>query len=400
MPAKKAKPKKPKKLVLPKLVQVRTSERSQFERCKWAWNLSYNEHLKPINEAPALKFGTLVHEALELRYPPGKKRGPLPAESFERIFDEHEAKAERMPGFRDAEDEWIDAKELGINMLEGYVEEYGEDDEWEVIASEMTFQVLVCDPRTGKPLFIYVGTMDGVWRNLRSKKIRVNDYKTTKGDPTKEGANKYTLDEQATSYWTWGCDWLLEKKILKPRELEDLDGMLYTFLRKAMKDERPQNADGLYLNQPTKGALMAHYANIDREPPARGSGSGTNGNVVVADLLADLGSEALLLGEVSDRQGVPRFFRDIVYRSDTERENARLRAVQQFYEMERFRSGDAYPYKSPGTGFPDEQCKGCGFRDICELHESGDDWEGVRDVTMTTWNPYSAHEVQEEGKGK
>ena len=109
---------------------------------------------------------------------------------------------------------------------------------------------------------------------------------------------------------------------------------------------------------------------------------------------------ALTLGEVSDRQPVPRFHRDVVYRSQHEREMARVRAVEQFKRMELVRTGKIAAYKSPGTGFPDEQCKACGFRDICELHESGDDWEGVRDVTMTTWEPYGAHEVQEEGKSK
>jgi len=35
---------------------------------------------------------------------------------------------------------------------------------------------------------------------------------------------------------------------------------------------------------------------------------------------------------------------------------------------------------------------------MCELHEVGADWESVRDATMTTWDPYSVHEIEEEGK--
>lgn len=394
-PSAKKKPAAKKKKIVP--VLIRTSEFTTYEACKWQWDRAFNDKMKPIREKPALRFGSLIHEALELRYPVGTKRGPHPAETFERLFEEEE---ESIEGFYDAEGEWADACELGIDMLNGYVDEYGEDEEWEVIASEMTFQVPVYDPLTGELLFYYVGTMDGVWKHRRTKRTRVNDYKTTSGDPVKEAQAKYALDPQSTSYWTWGCDFLIQEGILPAREVEEMDGMLYTFLKKAKKDLRPQNAEGLYLNQPTKPILLEQYKNLGKTPPKKGEGSGKDGNVVVADLLADLGPEAVLLGEVSDRQPGPRFHRETVYRSQAERENARHRAIQQFKEMARVRSGEAEAYKSPGTGFPHEQCKACGYRDLCELHESGDDWKSVAAATMGTWEPNSAHEIKEEGKSR
>jgi hypothetical protein len=350
---------------------VRTSERSSFKRCVQQWQWGYVEGLKPRDEAPALRFGSLVHKALEVRYPPGIKRGPKPAETFEKAYHAELKEAEKLWGFRDADEEWESALDLGVDMLEAYVEEYGRDEEWEVIASEMTFKVPIYTPFIERPgegegylqldgslsarkrvLFYYVGTMDGVWKSRMDGGVRINDYKTTKGDPERESEGK-TFDEQSTAYWTWGVDWLIKKKILKPKDQEALDGMLYTFLRKAKRDERPQNADGYYLNKD---------------------------------------------GSVSQKQPPSLFHRALIYRGETDRENARQRATEDAMEMARVRRGDRAVTKSPGTGYPDMQCKACQFRDMCELHEVGADWEALRDAMMTIWNPYDAHEVKEEGR--
>lgn len=348
---------------------VRTSERSNAKRCKWLWDRGYNDRLKPIQEAPALRFGTLVHAALEERYPIGKRRGPHPARVFEKLYEADLKQAERDWGTF-ADDEWVEALDLGVYMLEGYVDKYGKDEEWEVIASEMTFQVPVYIPDDfdapllmallnrgvitqkqveGKePLFYYVGTMDGVWKNRMDGRIRVIDYKTTKNDAVKEGQGKLKLDEQGTAYWTWGCDWLINEKILGPRQVQALDGMLYTFLRKAKRDDRDQDADGQYLNKD---------------------------------------------GSVSKNQPSPRFHRELIYRSESEREKARERVVHEVLEMLAMRNGVLAVYKNPETG-SNGHCGWCPMRDICELHEAGADWELLRDATMTTWEPYDAHEIK------
>lgn len=338
---------------------LRTSERSTFKRCRWAWDRNYNDRLKPRVEMPALRFGTLIHKALELRYPPGIKRGPLPAVSFEKLYKEELEEAESSWGFRDADGEWADALDLGVHMMEQYVEKYGRDEEWKVIASEMTFKVPVPFEYAGeKRTFWYVGTMDGVWQSrIDADLMVVQDYKTTKNDPVKEGAGKGFLDEQGTAYWTWGVDALIAKGILKPREERPLAGMLYTFLRKAKRDTRPQDAQGYFLNQPKKDGTQ----------------------------------------ERSKSQPPPLFHREMVYRGEADREQARHRAVEEVKDMLRIRDGKMEAYKTPETGATGH-CGWCPYRDICELHEAGADWEGLRDVTMTEWDPYSDHEIEEEGK--
>lgn len=353
MPTKKA-PKKPaaRRKAKPKpvpTIQLRTSERSTFKRCRWQWDRNYNDRLKPIKEAPALRFGTLIHKALELRYPKGIRRGPKPAETFEKLFYE-DLKYEQEQWGTFADEEWTDALELGVNMMENFIEEYGRDEDWKVIESEMTFTVPVLDPETGKPLFNYVGTMDGVWQNRMDGGIRIQDWKTTANDPTKVA--HLILDDQASAYWTWGVDWLISQKILKPKQQALLDGMLYTYMRKGKRDERPRNAEG-------------HCLNKD--------------------------------GTVSKKQPAPLFHRELVYRSEHEREEARRRVIAEFKEMQMVRSGELDAYKTPGSG-PMSHCNFCPYRDLCELHEMGSDWEGLSKATMTTWDPYADHEVAEEGK--
>lgn len=348
---------------------IRTSEFTTFKRCRWQWDRNYNDRLQPREQQPALRFGSLVHAALELRYPPGTKRGPKPAVTFEKLYEQELREAEKTWGFRDADGEWADAGQLGVAMLENYVKEYGKDEEWKVLASEMTFQVPVYSPEhpdgngymnlRGERiprkvvLFYYVGTMDGVWQNRMDGGVRINDYKTTKGDPEKEAQGKYQQDEQASAYWTYGVDWLEAKGILKPKELQALDGMLYTFLRKAKPDERPKNAQGQSLNQD---------------------------------------------GSVSKKQPGLYFFRDLVYRSREQTTRMRERSLQVALEMQAVRDGKLAAYKSPGTGFPDQQCKACSYADICELDEMGEDWHLLARSTMTKWDPYDAHVIQEEGK--
>jgi hypothetical protein len=131
--------------------------------------------------------------------------------------------------------------------------------------------------------------------------------------------------------------------------------MLYTFLRKAKKDERPKDdKTGAYLNQD---------------------------------------------GSVSKKQPPPYFHRELVYRSEAERENARHRAVEEYVEMEKRRDGTLPIYKTPETGQMGH-CGYCPVRDYCEIHEQGGDWEELRKLTTKTWDPYAAHEVAEEGKAR
>lgn len=351
----------------------------------WAWQNSFVDELKPKQAAPALRFGGLVHRSMERYYKPGRKRGPHPATTFLKLY-EAELKEQVQFGFYDHDGKWEAAGEMGVAMLEHYVEHWGDDGHLEVLAAEVPFQTAV-RTRSGRVLFYYVGIIDLVVRDhsFRNKPLFLIDHKTTKNDPTKVAY--LSMDEQAGSYWTFGVDWLYENGILLPKQ--KLRGITFNYLRKAKKDERPVNELGQSLNSPKKDALVALYELEGRTLPAKGTGSGKNGSVITADLVADLGDRALLLGEVSEKQPLPYFHREEVLRDKADGDALRERARQQFLAMAAVRRGDEPAWKSPSYF----NCGSCEHREICELHEVQADWKSMRAQTHEHWNPYSEHSL-------
>lgn len=319
---------------------LRTSERSSFKRCRWQWQWGYVEQRSPLSPAPALRFGSLIHRALAEYYKPGIRRGPHPAGTFEKLYEE-ELKHDTRFGIRNEDEKWIEAGDLGVAMMNNYIDTYGKDDEWKVIATEQRFSRVIYI--SGKPAFEYVGTLDGIWLNRSTEKLWIPDHKTTAAN--RIDTRYLRLDDQANAYWTWGVDWLYERKILKPNQ--KLAGMIFNYLRKVVPDERPRNEKGQHLNKD---------------------------------------------GSVSKNQPAPYFIRQPVFRDEYEREMTRTRAVQEFMEMQAVRSGLAPAYKSPSMF----NCPNCWLLDICELHETGADFQELVDNTSMEWSPYSDYEIEGE----
>jgi len=292
---------------------------------------------KPITEVPPLRFGTLIHAALAAYYKPGMKRGPHPAETYADLYRADVEEAAKF-GFRVEEDEkWVEAGELGVAMLTNYIGTYGSDDEWEVIVTEMPFQV----PVKHDPPFMYVGVLDGVWRKTDTGRLWVPDHKTTAAIQTKYLA----LDEQASSYWTFGLESLYRKKMLARKE--EIEGILFNFLRKAPPDTRPRNTLGQSLNKD---------------------------------------------GSISAKQPAPYFERKLVRRGENERRSTYNRVQLEVDDIIQLQTdGLDSAYKNAGQF----TCPGCWAFDICELHEIGADWREFLDATTKEWDPYDAHEVAE-----
>lgn len=333
---------------------LRNSERSTAKRCEFLWELTYLQQLKPDSTMPALRFGTLAHKALADYYIPGVKRGEHPARAFERHYEADLKENETIFGMRVGEDEkWEDAAELGVAMFENYVDEYGKDEQWEVLVTEQPFRYLVYKPGTEghhykqpEPWFWAVGVLDGVWRNRSTKELWIPDHKTIKG-LSKDGRGlKYlALDDQAGMYWSYGVDWLYQQGLLRPKQ--KLNGMLYNFLRKTMPDERPSRIE--------KGKRL--YLNKD--------------------------------GSVSKQQPSPYFLRKPVFRDEYDREEAKRRIAIDFQRQAMLRSGQLEISKNPGQF----TCPMCPMFDVCELHETGNDYKTFIKQTTKPWDPYAEHEI-------
>lgn len=369
------------------LPMLRTSERGTFKRCHWKWWLEFHECIKPKVDVPPLRFGGLIHEALGAYYKPGVRRGPHPALTYEEVYERDltDAAGETKNYSRPEIDQiWSEHRDLGIDMLNAYIERYGKDDEWRVIVTEFPFRTIVQRPDK-TPWFWYTGILDGVWESRRTKRKVIPDHKTTKAITLQY----LQMDDQATAYWTFGVDALFNARLLEPGE--KLDGMLFNFLRKAKQDTRPRDSDGFYRNNPKKADYIAALTGKPGFDPKW-----------KLEMMADyaLRRKHVVLGEVSLKQPPAYHERVPIYRDWYEREGAKLRVLMEYADMDRIaREGSArivgHPpaesYKNPSP----INCGGCWAFDMCELHEIGQDWTGVRDMTTRTWDPYAAHELKE-----
>lgn len=364
------------------LLEMRTSERGSLKRCAQQWYWAQVEGLRPNREANPLWFGSAVHEGLAAWYLPGKARGPHPAETFEKFL---EGNRQMVVTNEEQEIEYVDARALGIDMLERYVELYGKDESWDVIATEQKGAVVL--PRPEMQIFgrtrpsvakwlRYNFTWDGVFRDEADGQIWLMEHKTAAAISTLHLWN----DDQAGSYWAIASRTLVKQGVLKPGE--EIVGIRYNFLRKALKDERPQNADGLYTNKPVK----QHYIEA--------IGGGVSEKMTLKDLETTAETLGLVvLGDISKSQPPAYFHREDVYRTRAERETQIVRIQEEALFSEAYRKGYL-----PVTKAPSRDCSWCKYNRMCELDESGDK-EAVEDFKDTMFHvedPYLVYQKSAE----
>lgn len=331
-----------------------------------------------MRQRPALAFGSLVHMALAEWYVPGRKRGTHPAEAFEHFFNQQ-------PVERDVWDEEgnrIDPLELGKAMLSGYVEKYGLEPHIEIISPEMSIQIDVYDKR-GEYLCTWVGTVDAAFYNRNTRKKGAFEHKTAKS--VKDVQINSGYGDQGLSYWWALVLRLREDGILKPHEV--LGSVWYNFLRKALPPSSPQNAQGHVLNKPSKDTLVAKCTQLGL--PAKGTID------VLSMRLAEAGVNVPLLGEPSKRQPKPLFVRQELVLSEAELGSLNYRIRAEAWEMAQVKAGKLPVYKNPTLNCDWD----CPFKDPCELHEMGADYESLLELEYTEWSPYEAHELLNEKDG-
>ena len=375
---------------------MRTSERSTLKRCPQKWYWSIVEGLEPLRAANPLWFGQGVHVGLADWYQHGAKRGPHPAITFQK-FVEGDRQMRVRPEYPEDAAEYVSAVELGVNMLEEYVKDYGKDDNWDVIATEMTFQVWFHYPGTRKKWFRYVGTWDGVYRDRSTGEIWLMEHKTAAAIDT----SHLPLDDQAGSYQAFANRILRKRGILKPGER--IAGVMYNFLRKQMKDTRPQDpSTGLYCNKPTKDDYIAAINAERMKMPNKKGGSWLGPELTGKEKLEDLQliarkMDLTVYGPPSARQPASYRHREPVYRSKHEELAILQRIRNEAIFIEGYRNANPlYPLTKTPSQFGALACSHCQFFRMCQLHEQGD-MESVEDFKATLYNirdPYADHEIK------
>lgn len=321
---------------------VTTSSRSLMKHCPQAWWWRYVDgyQAKGDDSPDALWFGIGVHIALAGWYQLGTKRGPHPADTFEKWVNGEiryirAAMAERDAEWYD-EPKYEDAAELGIAMLEGYVDKWGRDDQWEIIAIERPFKVRITSG--GQTIARFWSTWDGVFRDRSDGEIYLLENKTASQIDTAY----LEIDDQAGSYFSVASSILRADGTLKPGQV--ISGIQYNFLRKSMPDDRPVNALGESLNKD---------------------------------------------GSVSKKQPAAAFVRpDPVLRSPGEVRSQMLQLQDETRIAVGMMNGEI-----PVTKTPTKMCpRTCDFFDMCILHNRGGEaWKTLARSTFVKKDPFARY---------
>jgi Zierdtviridae exonuclease len=318
---------------------LRTSERKAFHRCAQQWWWAYRYGLRSKRKpADALWFGIGIHEALAIWYGEGFDRGPEPWVTFENWADGEVRSIKANLTERDREwfDEpvYADAVTLGVEMMKAYVREYGDDLNLEVIAIEQPFEIEIVD--NDEVIGIFASRFDGAAIDHDTGMIELLEHKTAGAIKTQH----LPLDDQAGAYFAVATIVLRDQGIIRPNE--DIEGILYNFMRKSFPDERERNAQGAYLNKN---------------------------------------------GDVSKRQPAKAFLREIVDRTPREVSQQIRRLRDEMNMMNAMREG-----RIPVTKTITDMCPYCPFFTMCKLHERGGNaWKEFRDASFTVADPYVEH---------
>lgn len=173
-----------------KVPAVHISEIKSFLKCRLAWRWSAPPPrgfgLEPVVSRPALHFGRLIHEALQIGYDTGR---PF-AEVFRELSMKEQATMPRSTLFQEEEAAISKQASLGITMLEGYQQwAVQADKHYKFLALETNWHGIRLGrriPAAGR-FDAVVERPDGLW---------ILDFKTTKYLST----DWTTSDLQATMY--------------------------------------------------------------------------------------------------------------------------------------------------------------------------------------------------------
>lgn len=332
------------------------------------------EERAPKRSKPALEFGTMIHKALELRYPPGIKRGPHPADTFVELYEAATAETGEF-GQYDEDGTRVDARELGIAMCNGYIAHWGDEKDWESLVPEMPFAIDIHDT-DGNYLVTFCGSMDSVLRHRKTKKIKIKDYKTAKAiDMNLRPISGY--GEQGMAYW-WAADITLRANgVLKGNQ--HINVLEFDWLRKGLPDTRAKNAAGHSLNLPLKADLMAACEGALLYVPRKATRED------LSALLSSAGIDPFQFGEVSKNQPGPLFHRTPFVFGPDSLATIGKRIAKEAKEMAMVRAGELDVFINPS-----KDCSwDCAFLEPCEMKEMGGAWRDMLALEFTTWKPYA-----------
>jgi hypothetical protein len=329
---------------------LRSHEVMDYKRCpkKWYWKWRRGLVSKLITFG-ALDLGTWAHEALAAWYRRGRSRNGNLVDHFERFAHESMELA-----YNDGAPEYVLDKAdelamLGVEMMKAYQAHYGLDPDVHVIAPEVPSAFEITDDE-GKPITTYKMKLDLVYRDKEGN-VRLMEHKTAAQIRT----GHLPIDGQARPYGALAERALKRAGILKKDDV--LTGVTYNFLRKALPDERPKDAEGKALNKDGSVSARQPAANFLRFPVRL-----TRAAKLVT--LKRIQADATIITMVADY----------------------------------IRKGELDTSKLPKT--PDKSCPmTCQFFDMCVAEENGTPIADMERNLFTVQNPYDYGDTTDDPAG-
>lgn len=198
-------------------VVISFSELDAFKQCPHKWQLAYEERWSSDkDETTAAGRGTLWHQMLDSHYTAIRNEG-----------DPEQAVAERVKSFRRVgkDPDTIDLLEW---MYAGYLEAYGYDDQWQVIAIEHRAHVPLGFLDDGRRVILKM-IIDLIVKDRETRRAWLVDHKS---HATLPRSKELDLDDQFGLY-TWGLRQLGHKPI----------GSVYSTARTQRNKVKPQSLD-------------------------------------------------------------------------------------------------------------------------------------------------------------
>lgn len=188
---------------------VSYSELDTGRQCAYKHLLAYRERWTSPETSAALRKGTLWHSIMEVHYLSlrttqpeqviGKSKIPLMSE-WDRIATAVKAVEKYINDNREYFEEDLD---LLLWMYAGYIEHYGCDPSWNIVAVEYAAELPLPDPSGAASPFILKAKIDLIVRDLNNNRLIIIDHKSGKDLP---GEKSLELDDQFGIYW-----WLLQQ---------------------------------------------------------------------------------------------------------------------------------------------------------------------------------------------
>lgn len=186
------------------------SEINTYRNCPLDHHMTYVERWsKPAEDGSPLFTGTLYHNVLEAHYTvlkewqeanPTKRKYPAD------MLEQCEKAAYKLLDVNS--DKQSSTQALVQWMYDGYVEMYGLDEDWIILAVEYQLAEPLPDPRTGEPSpYVIKAKLDLIVMHRKTRKIWVIDHKSGKNLPQYDDLD---LNDQFGLY-----TWLLRKSGLQ-----------------------------------------------------------------------------------------------------------------------------------------------------------------------------------------